>query len=422
MFVAVRQFASASGTEELKEVHVRLPANSEIAPDGTEVFPATVWTKNKLLILKGYYASTDGNIWSRNHGNTLKKLSIDKKQRVGLMVDGKKLIFYVHRILASTFLSCIRHPGQTEVDHLDIDSQNNALANLRWCTKRQNAGNKCATKKEATGKRVGELSSKPVQQLCPQNGSVIAEFSSLTAAAAALGISFTNISNAIAGRQKTAGGFSWQFAPREVTLENFKNRGFEVVGGLEEAPHVYFSADLRVYNDGAIGKMYEIPTAHGHEYPFIRIGKSLRLVHVVVAALRMNHKSLAAFDEFLASKNFVVMHDGDADKSDWWNCKVGTPSENALDAVRNGCTAAGKSAPRPVEIRLSPSPTADIWKYGGGGHDGGRDAKFSSFSEAARALTDLSDLKHLKANICQSARTGCSFSLKNGQKAWAFYA
>ena len=49
MFVAYRQFASAVGAEEIKEVHVRLPVDSIIAPDGTEVYPARVWTKNNRL-------------------------------------------------------------------------------------------------------------------------------------------------------------------------------------------------------------------------------------------------------------------------------------------------------------------------------------------------------------------------------------
>jgi hypothetical protein len=108
------------------------------------------------------------------------------------------------------------------------------------------------------------------------------------------------------------------------------------------------------------------------------------------------------------------MHDEDADKSDWWNTKLGTRSENGFDAVRNGCNA-GKSAARPVVIRLSPDPVSEIWKYGGI-----NEAAFSSFSEAARALSGLSSLKNLRASIAQSARTGCSFSLTNGQKAWAF--
>ena len=74
MFVAYRQFASAIGTEELKAVHVRLPSGGEIAPDGTTVYPAKVWTvgaRAELLILLGYFVSTRGTIWSRNQGGTV---------------------------------------------------------------------------------------------------------------------------------------------------------------------------------------------------------------------------------------------------------------------------------------------------------------------------------------------------------------
>jgi hypothetical protein len=413
MFTACRQFASASGFEELKAVHVRLPSGSLVTECGTVVFPATVWDRT-LLVLEGYYASTDGTVWS-DRQSSLKKLSKSGRGRVGVRVDGKLRLFYVHRVMASTFLSGIRHAGQDEVDHIDVDPTNNALVNLRWCTKKQNASNRNATKAVAHYKRTRELLSKPVQQLSA-DGAVIAEYPNATAAAAATGISRQCISAAvIAKRRKTAGGFSWRFEPLQITLEDFKNRGVEVVGGtLEEAPHLYFSADLQVYNDDKIGKMYEIPINHRGMYPLIYIGGSRRFVHIVVAALRGGYASLAAFDEYVTANGLVVMHDDDANKSDWWNCKLGTRSENSIDAVRNGCNK-GKSAARPVVIRLSPDPSADVWKY-----DGVHDAKFSSFSEAARVLESLSNLKDMRASIGSSARKGCPFSLKNGVKAWAF--
>jgi hypothetical protein len=412
MFVAYRQFASAVGTDEIKEVHVRLPGNSEIARDGTVVYPATVWDKNKLLLEK-YFADVSGDIWSRKNGSTLTKLS--KAGRVALIVGGETRQFLVHRIIASTFLSALRHNGQTEVDHIDIDRENNALSNLRWATKKQNAANKCPVRAKAHRKRVGDLSARPVHQLCPKDGSILEEFPSQRAAAEALGIFQGNISKATSGKLGTTGGFAWRLAPLQITLEDFKNRGFEVVGQLEEAPCVYFSSDLQVYNDNKFGKMYTIPIAHGHTYPNIVIGRSLRYVHVVVAALRGGYKSMAEFDAYLTANDLVVMHDEDADKSNWWNCKLGTRSENALDAVRNGCNV-GKSAPRPVEIRLSALASAEIWKY-----DDVREAKFASYREAARNLSVYSDLKNLASNIGTSARTGGYFSLKNGQKAWAFY-
>lgn len=387
-FTATRQFASNRGTKELKAMSVRLPGGSRVAEDGTVVYPATVWEKGKLLVLRGYYASIDGEIWSGCQ-SSLKRVSVSKRQKVGLWVDGKQRPFRAHRVVASTFLSGIRHADQNEVDHIDVDNRNGTLSNLRWATRAQNESNRCPTKAKAKAWRTASLLSKPIQQL-DKNESIIAEFSSAAAAAASLGILASNISAVTAGRREKAGGFSWRPSPPEMTLGEFENRGFEVVGGIAEAPHLYFSADLKVYNDN-YGKMHEIPIAHGREYPMIQIDTSKRSVHVVVAALRNGYKSLAEYDEFCAMQfhNYgecmVVMHDNDADKSDWWNCKIGTQKENSQDAVRNGCNT-GKSAARPVVIRLGPDPASEIWKY-----DGVHDAVFSSHSEAARALKKYSE-------------------------------
>lgn len=212
-----------------------------------------------------------------------------------------------------------------------------------------------------------------------------------------------------------------------MTLETFKNRGFEVVGALAEAPHVYFSADLKVYNDDKIGKMYELPIAHGQQYPVIKIGGSMRYVHVVVAALRVGYTSLKEYDDMCATRlcddgvTVVVMHDDDTNKSDWWNAKIGTANENSDDALRNGCNT-GKTAARPVTIHLLPDAASEIWEYEIPG-DGVREAIFSSYHEAARALAPYSDLKAPAVGISQSARTGGYFSLKicgKKVKAWAF--
>ena len=418
MFVVVhRQFASAIGTKELK-VSVRLPSGSETAADGTVVFPAKVWTtgaKAGLLELPGYFAATDGTIWSKITGEKLKKLKPNKNIKVNLQVKGKSRNLFVHRIVASTFLSTIRHAGQVEVDHISPNNKSPALANLRWATRSQNESNKCLERKKAANKKVGVHNSRAVQQLSIQDGRVIAEFESGTAAAAAVGLrSHRNICSVIAGRRLTAGGFKWRFAPPDTTLEAYKARGYEVIGGLEEAPHLYFSAELFVYND-RLGKMYKTVVAHGETYPYIRIGSSLRGVHQVVAALRGGYKSMRAFDEYCAARlrddgeRVVVMHAGDLDKEDWWNCSIGTQKENMAEAAQAWACA--------VVIRLSPDPTAEIWKY-----DGTREAVFSSSAEAGRALAKYSLRKNLASGIAQSARTGWAFSLLGGGRAWAFAA
>lgn len=424
MFTAIRQFASAN---ELKEINVSLPlpGNSEIAPDGTVVYPATAWCEGTILELEKYYVSLDACVWSKKQGS-LKLVSIRKDGQVGVYVGSARRQLKVHRIVASTFLLGARHTGQTEVDHIVLEelSSRNAATNLRWATSTQNKSNRCPIKAKVSAKRVGDLYSKPVQQLCPASHSVIAEFPSATAAAEATNISRWTISNAINKKRKTSDGSVWQLAPREMTLENFKNRGPEYIGGaLAEAPHLYFSNDLQVYND-SIGKMYQIPVNHGQVYPTINIGGSLRYVHVVVAVMRSGKfASLAAYGEHCATQlrefgmTVVVRHDQGVPKTDFWNVSIGTASENGFDIVREKSNT-GKSAAQPVEIRVGTSrDTASVAESIVGGAS---EAKFASFSDAARALGKYSELKNLVAGICVSARTGCSFSLLNGQKAWAF--
>ena len=206
MFAARRQFASAIGAEEI-DAEIQLPSGAEIADDGTAVYPATVWADGNLLKLEKYFAAVDGTVWSGRRGS-LKKISATEKQRVSLYAGGMQRNFYAHRIVASTFLSAIRHAGQDEVDHVDINTKNNALENLRWATRAQNAANKCPVRAEGNAKRARELFSQKVQQLCLETGDVIAEFESGAAAAEATGAK--GISNVIAKRRKTSGGFAWR--------------------------------------------------------------------------------------------------------------------------------------------------------------------------------------------------------------------
>ena len=107
--------------------------------------------------------------------------------------------FLLHRIVSTAF---IPNPDKKfQVNHLDEDTLNNSAENLEWCTQKENVN-------YGTGiKRSSEKRSKQV--LCVELNQI---FPSLTDAARQLRLSVGNISNVLAGRYKTAGGYHFEFA------------------------------------------------------------------------------------------------------------------------------------------------------------------------------------------------------------------
>lgn len=61
-------------------------------------------------------------------------------KRVILIQDNKRKVIFVHRLVAELF---IPNPyNKPQVDHLDRNSLNNCVSNLRWCTAKENCANR----------------------------------------------------------------------------------------------------------------------------------------------------------------------------------------------------------------------------------------------------------------------------------------
>lgn len=57
-------------------------------------------------------------------------------RRIGLMVDGRSRTFYVHRLVAETFMPA--HAKGAEVNHINGDKTDNRIENLEWVTHAEN--------------------------------------------------------------------------------------------------------------------------------------------------------------------------------------------------------------------------------------------------------------------------------------------
>ena len=119
--------------------------------------------------------------------------------------DGRRYCRRIHRCVAQAFLP--NPDALPEVNHIDGNKANNRLDNLEWVTSSENKYHAYHT-----GLRT-KSSDRPVLQI--QNGRVIARHRSLTQAARDTGVGLSNISMAVNGYTKTAGGFQWKYVKEE---------------------------------------------------------------------------------------------------------------------------------------------------------------------------------------------------------------
>lgn len=131
---------------------------------------------------------------------------------VNLCKGRKKRTRTIHRLVAIHFVHNPDPDKLTIVDHIYGDKDDNRASVLAWVSSAIN--NKRAydlglRKAAWTGVR-GDASpsAKPVAQLS-KDGVLIKSFSSRVSASQSTGIPAGQINNAVAGRQKTAGGFRW---------------------------------------------------------------------------------------------------------------------------------------------------------------------------------------------------------------------
>ena len=87
---------------------------------------------------KGYFCSEDGRLFSNRKGGLKEVLGSPDKDgylKVTLVRDDGKIKYYrKHRVIALTFLG----HSSLQVNHKDLNKQNNSLSNLEYVSQREN--------------------------------------------------------------------------------------------------------------------------------------------------------------------------------------------------------------------------------------------------------------------------------------------
>ena len=145
-----------------------------------------------------YSVSTEGRIRKNSNG----KIMTPSKKPNGYMSinlfmhDGRRKKELVHRLVALTFLNNEKH--LPEVNHIDGIRDNNCLDNLEWVTRAENVAKSSAPRRIMARRK---------------NGDVWKSFNSIQDACTMLGLTESNVSACIHGRQKTHKGYVFKTQP-----------------------------------------------------------------------------------------------------------------------------------------------------------------------------------------------------------------
>ena len=161
--------------------------------------------KEKWKTIEGferYEVSTLGMVRNKKTSRIMKRIHDNYGYlRVGLSVNGKATLKYVHRLVAQAFIQNTEH--KKRVIHKDENISNNSVENLAWVTYTEsvNFGNRI--------EKMAKSRSKPIYVIYPDN--TYDEYPSAKIASEELGLDPSSIVKVLKGKIKQTGGFRFEY-------------------------------------------------------------------------------------------------------------------------------------------------------------------------------------------------------------------
>lgn len=158
--------------------------------DETEKVVISDNTSYKQIDDTNYAISESGTVKNVKTNHIMKQYNSNGRLHVKLSINKKVKGFSISRLVAKTFIP--NHYNYPQVDHIDKNTLNNNVDNLRWVTGKQNT-------RHSFAKKVDQLN---------MEGIFIQQFKCIKDT----GNISSNVSMCCKGRRVSAGGFKWRYS------------------------------------------------------------------------------------------------------------------------------------------------------------------------------------------------------------------
>ena len=125
--------------------------------------------------------------------------------RISLSKDGISKSFYIHRLVAESFIPNL--DGKKEVNHIDGNKKNNNASNLEWSTRSENMKHAFKT---GLSKPKDNAISRAVIKVNLNTGEEIQIYKSIKDASVDMGLTPQSIFKALK-RGRASGGYKWEY-------------------------------------------------------------------------------------------------------------------------------------------------------------------------------------------------------------------